>query len=135
MSNIPNPNATSHLPMFIAGPGQTDVCLIIGVFSLITVLLLVGVFYFSLHALPERMAHGADKMKLQFVGIRSLVARFTHNNYFWIAALLIAALELPDFLSPIKSLARSVKAQTILLKARAAESAPSAPTQTTTSEK
>lgn len=120
MSNIPNPNASPHLPMFVAGPGETDVFLIVVIFILLTVVLLVGVFYFSLHALPERMAHGADRVKLQFVGILSLVAMFTHNNYFWIAALLIAAIELPNFLTPIKSLARSVKAQTVMMKARAA---------------
>lgn len=134
MSNIPNPNASPHLPMFVAGPGETDVFLIVVVLILITVVLLVGVFYFSLHALPERMAHGADRMKLQFVGILSLIAMFTHNNYFWIAALLIAAIELPDFLSPIKSLARSVKAQTVLLKARAASGTVSAPATDAASE-
>jgi hypothetical protein len=134
MSNIPNPNASPHLPMFVAGPGETDVFLIVVVFILITVVLLVGVFYFSLHALPERMAHGADRMKLQFVGILTLIAMFTHNNYFWIAALLIAAIELPDFLSPIKSLARSVKAQTVLLKARAASDTERASTNTAASE-
>lgn len=133
MSNIPNPNATPYLPMFVAGPGETDVFLIAVVLILITVVLLVGVFYFSLHALPERLAHGADKMKLQLVGILSLIAMFTHNNYFWIAALLIAAIKLPDFLSPIRSLARSVKTQTILLKARAASDT-SAPVNDAASE-
>jgi MFS-type transporter involved in bile tolerance (Atg22 family) len=120
--------------MFVAGPGETDVFLIVVVLILITVVLLVGVFYFSLHALPERMAHGADKMKLQFVGILSLIAMFTHNNYFWIAALLIAAIELPDFLSPIKSLARSVKAQTVLLKARDTSDTVNEPTNAAASE-
>lgn len=135
MSNIPNPNASPHLPMFVAGPGETDVFLIVVVFILLTVVMMVGVFYFSLHALPERMAHGADRVKLQFVGILSLIAMFTHNNYFWIAALLIAAVELPDFLSPIKSLARSVKTQTVLLKARSALRSESVPAKTAPGEK
>jgi hypothetical protein len=134
MINIPNPNASPYLPMFVAGPGETDVFMIVVVLILITVVMLVGVLYFSLHALPERMAHGADRMKLQFIGILTLIAMFTHNNYFWIAALLIAAIELPDFLSPIKSLARSVKAQTILLKARAASDPASPPANTSASE-
>lgn len=134
MANIPNPIATPHLPMFVAGPGETDVFMIVVIVILITVVLLVGVFYFSLHALPERMAHGADKMKLQLVGILSLVAMFTHNNYFWIAALLIAAIELPDFLSPVKSLARSLKAQTIMLRARAASDTAKTPADNAASE-
>ncbi len=88
----------------MAGPGETDVFLIVVICILLVVVLLAGVFYFTLHSLPEKMAHGADRGKMQFVGILSLVAMFTHNNYFWIAALLIAAVRLPDLLTPIKSL-------------------------------
>ncbi len=109
MENIPNPIATTHLPIFVAGPGETDVFLIVVICILLVVVLLAGVFYFTLHSLPEKMAHGADRGKMQFVGILSLVAMFTHNNYFWIAALLIAAVRLPDLLTPIKSLAGSAK--------------------------
>lgn len=109
MSNIPNPSATTHLPIFVTGPGETDVFLIIVVCILLLVVLLVGVFYFTLHSLPEKMAHGADRGKLQLVGLLSLIALFTHNNYFWIAALLLAAIKLPDILTPIKSLAQSTK--------------------------
>jgi hypothetical protein len=116
MANIPNPIATTHLPMFVAGPGETDVFLIIVVCILLLVVLLAGVFYFTLHSLPEKMAHGADRGKMQFVGILSLVAMFTHNNYFWIAALLIAAVRLPDLLTPIKSLSESVKELTVLAR-------------------
>lgn len=109
MTNIPNPVATTHLPMFLAAPGEIDVFLIIVVCILIMVVLLVGVFYFTLHSLPEKMAHGADRGKMQLVGLLSLIALFTHNNYFWIAALLLAAIKLPDLLTPVKSLARSAK--------------------------
>ena len=109
MENIPNPIATTNLPIFLAGPGETDVFLIVVICILLVVVLLAGVFYFTLHSLPEKMAHGADRGKMQFVGILSLVAMFTHNNYFWIAALLIAAVRLPDLLTPIKSLAGSAK--------------------------
>lgn len=116
MENIPNPIATIHLPIFVAGPGETDVFLFIVVCILVMVVLLVGVFYFTLHSLPEKMAHGADRGKLQIVGLLSLIALFTHNNYFWIAALLLAAVKLPDLLTPIKSLARSAKELTMLMR-------------------
>jgi hypothetical protein len=109
LENIPNPIATTNLPIFVAGPGETDVFLIVVICILLVVVLLAGVFYFTLHSLPEKMAHGADRGKMQLVGILSLVAMFTHNNYFWIAALLIAAVRLPDLLTPIKSLAGSAK--------------------------
>jgi hypothetical protein len=116
LENIPNPIATIHLPIFVAGPGETDVFLFIVVCILVMVVLLVGVFYFTLHSLPEKMAHGADRGKLQIVGLLSLIALFTHNNYFWIAALLLAAVKLPDLLTPIKSLARSAKELTMLMR-------------------
>jgi hypothetical protein len=109
LESIPNPIATTNLPIFVAGPGETDVFLIVVICILLVVVLLAGVFYFTLHSLPEKMAHGADRGKMQLVGILSLVAMFTHNNYFWIAALLIAAVRLPDLLTPIKSLAGSAK--------------------------
>lgn len=116
MENTPNPIATTHLPIFVAGPGETDTFLIVVVCILIAVVLLVGVFYFTLHSLPEKMAHGADRGKMQLVGILSLIALFTHNNYFWIAALLLAAVKFPDLLTPVKSLARSAKELTILAR-------------------
>ena len=116
MENIPNPIATTHLPIFVAGPGETDLFLIIVVCILIAVVLLVGVFYFTLHSLPEKMAHGADRGKMQLVGLLSLIALFTHNNYFWIAALLLAPVKLPDLLTPIKSLARSAKELTLVAR-------------------
>ena len=40
----------------------------------------------------------------------ALLALFTHNNIFWIAALLIAAFRMPDFLSPLQSMAASLGA-------------------------
>ena len=116
MDSIPNPIATTHLPIFVAGPGETDVFLIVVICILLVAVLLVGVFYFTLHSLPEKMAHGADRGKMQLVGLLSLIALFTHNNYFWIAALLLAAIKLPDILSPIKSLARSAKELAILAR-------------------
>lgn len=108
-SNIPHSLAIEHLPMFVTGPGQTDILFNAVVVILIVVVMLVGVFYFALHALPEKYAHKANSRQLQIVAILSLIALFTHNNYFWIAALLLAAIQFPDFLSPLTSIARSLK--------------------------
>lgn len=38
-----------------------------------------------------------------------LIALFTHNHLFWIAALLLALIEFPDFSSPITSMADSLR--------------------------
>lgn len=122
-----HPLAPDHPPFFLVGPGQTDGLLIAVIVILLTVTLLVGVFYFTLHALPEKMVHGADPIKIQLVGILCLLALFTHNNAFWIIALLLSAIRLPDFLTPIKSLSRSVKRLTLMLQDTAGTTTPSKP--------
>ena len=80
-----------HVPGYIAGPGGEDVLFsFLSIFLLVTVTL-IGVLYFKLHALPEKMAHNENHAQFQLVGVLSLLALFTHNNIFWIAALLLAA--------------------------------------------
>jgi hypothetical protein len=104
-----HPAAVDHLPIFITPPGETDVLLVVmGVF-LVLMIYLVGILYFRLHALPEHIAHGASKGQLQLVAVLALIALFTHNHLFWIAALLLALVEFPDFSSPMNSIARSLR--------------------------
>ncbi|MCR9073223.1 MAG: hypothetical protein NXI18_16045 [Alphaproteobacteria bacterium] len=98
-----------HVPGYIAGPGGEDVLFsFLSVFLLVTVTL-IGVVYFKLHALPEKMAHNENHVQFQLVGVLSLLALFTHNNIFWIAALLLAAARLPDFTAPLQAIADSVR--------------------------
>jgi hypothetical protein len=104
-----HPAAVDHLPFFITAPGETDVLLVAMAIFLLVIILLVGVLYFRLHALPEHMAHGASKGQLQLVAVLALIALFTHNHLFWIAALLLALIEFPDFSSPMNSIARSLR--------------------------
>lgn len=99
--------APHHLPAFITAPGETDWLFVAIACILIAAVLAIGLFYFKLHALPERMAHRSQSTQLQLVGVLALLALFTHNNIFWVAALLIAALRIPDIVSPLRSLARS----------------------------
>jgi hypothetical protein len=73
------------------------------------VLLVVGNLYFQLHALPERWAHKRSPVQIQIVAILALLALFTHNNIFWIAALLLALVQFPDFATPIYSMADSLR--------------------------
>jgi hypothetical protein len=55
------------------------------------------------------MAHRTNKVQLQFVAVLALLALCTHNHVFWIAALLLALIELPDFSTPVNSIARSLE--------------------------
>ncbi|PSJ56597.1 hypothetical protein [Pseudaminobacter soli (ex Li et al. 2025)] len=109
MAQSLHPAAVDHLPIFITAPGQTDVLLVVMAIFILVIIFLVGVLYFRLHALPEHMAHGASKRQLQLVAVLALIALFTHNHLFWIAALLLALIEFPDFSSPMNSIARSLR--------------------------
>ena len=76
---------------------------------LIVMVVSVGLIYLRLHALPEHMAHRTSKVQMQFVAVLALLALFTHNHVFWIAALLLALVELPDFSTPMNSIALSLE--------------------------
>lgn len=104
-----HPAATDHLPIFITPPGETDVLLVVMIVFLILMIFLIGLLYLRLHALPEHLAHGASKTQLQLVGVLALIALFTHNHLFWIAALLLALVQFPDFASPMNSIADSLR--------------------------
>lgn len=104
-----NPAAPHHLPAFVTGPGQSDWLMTAMAVFLIAAVVSVGLAYLKLHALPEHMAHRANKVQIQFVGVLALLALFTHNHIFWIAALLLALVELPDYSTPINSIALSLE--------------------------
>ena len=103
-----HPAATDHLPPFITAPGEADVLFNVMTVFVLLMVFLVGILYLRLHALPEHMAHGASKTQLQIIGALGLIALFTHNHLFWIAALLLAMIEFPDFASPVRSIDRSL---------------------------
>jgi len=104
-----NPAATvHHLPWFITSPGQSDTLLIAMVVFLVFVIIAIGNLYFQLHALPERWAHRTSPVQIQIVAVLALLALFTHNHIFWIAGLLLALVQFPDFSTPIYSIADSL---------------------------
>src|SRR5258707_10132472 len=106
----PNPAATAHIPFFVTAPGETDVLFNIMVVFVIGSVVLAGVIFLTIHSLPERMAHKSKKIQLDIVAVLCLLALFTHEHAFWFAALLLAFIDIPDFLGPVRSIASSVKA-------------------------
>jgi hypothetical protein len=103
-----HPEAIGHLPPFITLPGQTDWFLVGTGLFLIAAVVGIGVFYLKLHALPEHMAHRGQKVQFEIVAVLALIALFTHNHAFWIAGLLLALVPIPDFTTPLTSMARSL---------------------------
>jgi hypothetical protein len=103
-----NPAAPHFLPFFITAPGETDLLLTGVVVFLVVAVMSLGIMYFWLHSIPERLAHGASKTQFQLVAVMSLLALFTHINAFWVAALLLALVPIPDFWTPLATMAESL---------------------------
>jgi hypothetical protein len=104
-----HPMTPHHLPFYIARPGEPDVLMIVmGVFLVLAVLG-VGNIYLHLHSLPERMAHKSQKLQFELVAVLGLISLFTHMHIFWIAGLLLALIDLPDFSTPLTRIAGSVE--------------------------
>jgi hypothetical protein len=104
-----HPAASHHLPMFITAPGQTDVLMVVMGFILLFSVLGFGILFLRLHSLPERMAHRTHKIQFEIVAVLCLIALFTHMHIFWIAALLLAMIDLPDFGGSLSRIAGSAE--------------------------
>ncbi|WFU77083.1 MULTISPECIES: hypothetical protein [unclassified Bradyrhizobium] len=101
--------APHHLPFYLApGSGTDTLTVVMGIF-LIGVIFWVGTLYWKLHSLPERMAHKSQKLQFEFVAVLGLISLFTHMHIFWVAGLLLALIDLPDFGTPLRSIADSVE--------------------------
>jgi hypothetical protein len=104
-----HPVAIEHLPFFITAPGQSDILFNGMVIFMLVTILVVTNLYFQLHAVPERLAHRANVVQLELVGVLALISLFTHNHMFWIAGLLLALIRFPDFSTPMASIAGSLE--------------------------
>lgn len=104
-----NPAANNaYMPFFITPPGSQDTLMIAMAVFILAAIIGIGLIYFRLHALPEQMAHRGKKVQFQIVAVLALLALFTHNHVYWIAGLMLALIDFPDFSTPIASMARSL---------------------------
>jgi hypothetical protein len=110
-SDVPllHPIATEHLPIFVTAPDQTDWLFNAMAIFLVVAILVIGNFYLRLHALPERMSHRANVVQMEIVAVLALISLFTHNHVFWIIGLLLAFIRIPDFSTPMISIAESLE--------------------------
>ena len=104
-----HPVATQHLPMFITAPGHTDVLMVMMAIFLALAVVGFGVLFLRLHTLPERVAHKGHKIQFEIVAILGLIALFTHMHIFWVAGLLLAFIDIPDFGGFLGRIAGSVE--------------------------
>jgi hypothetical protein len=109
MEKSMHPVATQHLPGFITAPGETDVLMVVMGVILAIAVVAFGILFLRLHSLPERMAHKSQKVQFEIVAVLCLIALFTHMHIFWIAALLLAFIDLPDFGTSLGRIAQSTE--------------------------
>ncbi|MPR11746.1 hypothetical protein [Microvirga tunisiensis] len=109
MSASLNPASPHHLPAFITAPGETDVLMVVMAVFLVIAVLAVGLLFLRLHTLPERMAHRSHKLQFEIVAVLGLLALFTHQHIFWVAGLILALIDIPDFGNPLRRIAGSVE--------------------------
>jgi hypothetical protein len=109
MSESLHPAASHNLPSFITPPGETDVLMVVMAVILALSVLTFGIIYFRLHSLPEHIAHKSQRVQFEVVAVLGLISLFTHMHIFWIAGLLLAMIELPDFSGILGRIAGSVE--------------------------
>jgi hypothetical protein len=107
MIEVRQPVSPAHLPWFVPVPGQTDILMIVMGIFLVLFTMMVGVL--RLHHLPEHIAQKEQKIQYQIVAILCLLAMFTYQNILWVAALLLAMIDLPDFTGLFARIAQSVE--------------------------
>jgi hypothetical protein len=103
MSATQNPLAPEHLPWFVTPPGGTDMLYVGTTILVIVATVFLGVFFFWLHTLPERMGH--KKLQFEIVAVLGLISLFTHMHIFWIIGLLLAVIDIPDVVNPLRRIA------------------------------
>lgn len=109
MAESLHPAAPHHLPSFITAPGETDVLMVAMGFVLLLAVLMFGNLFLWLHSLPERVAHKSHKIQFEIVAVLGLIALFTHVHVFWVAALLLAMIDIPDFGGSLARIAGSAE--------------------------
>lgn len=127
MAPSQNPLTPHILPWFVTAPGDTDWLYAATTVVVLVCVVLLGVFFFWLHALPERMGH--KKLQFEIVAVLGLISLFTHQHIFWIIGLLLAVIEIPDFISPVRRIATAAEKMAGLTPGEAAAAPAETPRQ------
>jgi hypothetical protein len=122
MTAAQHPVASDHLPWFFTAPGQSDTLFTFTTLVVVATVLGLGVLFFRLHSLPERLGH--KKLQFEIVAVLGLLSLFTHVHAFWVAGLLLALIDLPDFQTPLKRIADSLETLSGAERPAPAEPAP-----------
>lgn len=101
--------ASEHLPWFTPAADGSDPLMVLVTILLVAIILGLGVVFFWLHSLPERLGH--KKLQYEIVAVLGLISLLTHIHAFWVAGLLLALIDLPDFQTPLKRIAGALESR------------------------
>ena len=48
---------------------------------------------------------------MAYMAIMAMISLFTMNNLYWVAAILLAAIRIPDFMTPLRDIASSLRSR------------------------
>jgi hypothetical protein len=97
------------LPFYLPGPDGADPVMVGTGIVLLGAVLAAGLLFMRIHMLPDHIAHRGRKMQLEIVAVLGLISLFTGIHAFWIAALLLALIDFPDFSEPLRRMAGSAE--------------------------
>ncbi|NOG73626.1 hypothetical protein HJG45_24985 [Roseicella sp. DB1501] len=80
----------------------TGIALAVGVLAF-------GLLMLRIHMLPDHIAHGGRKVQLEVVAVLGLLSMFSGIHGFWVAALILALIDIPDFTGPLRRIAGSTE--------------------------
>ncbi len=109
MAGEVNPAAPHVLPFFAPGPDGFDQMMVTTAVIMALGVLVLGVLFFTIHSLPERMAHRTKKVQMEIVAVLCLLALLSQVHAFWIAALLLALIDIPTLARPVERIAGSLE--------------------------
>lgn len=104
-----NAAALDVLPFFAPGADGSDQMMVTTAVILLVIVAALGVTFFWIHSLPERMAHRGQKVQMEVVAVLCLLALFTHIHAFWVVALFLAMIDLPTLANPVERIAGSLE--------------------------
>ena len=109
MSTLSHPAAPQHLPFYLPGSDGSDPVMVGTGILLVVAVLAFGLLFLRIHMLPDHIAHRGQKMQLEVAGVLGLISMVTGIHAFWVAALLLALLDIPDFAGPMRRIAGSAE--------------------------
>jgi hypothetical protein len=104
-----HPAFPAHLPWFITEPGQTDTLMVLTGAFLLLFFLTMGVLMFRLLYLPTKIVPQEQKAKYEVVATLCVLAMFAPGNLFWIAAVFVAMVDIPDFTPLLQQIAQAMQ--------------------------